>query len=209
MGLAAVPFGTAQADNHTISVKQEEKSDAVHFKISVFGGGILGIGVGIVIRFGGCVDGTESVAIVISKKTSLSVGQIVLIFNLFIYTVAGFIFGFDRAMYSLLTYFITSKVVDFISEGFEQAKAAVIITEKGTDLSKEIYKRLGRTTTTMNAKGFISGEKEVIYCVLTRIEIYELRRIIDEMDESAFITIQDVSDIIGNHIKSSKKEKVS
>ena len=61
----------------------------------------------------------------------------------------------------------------------------------------------------MNAKGFISGEKEVIYCVLTRIEIYELRRIIDEMDESAFITIQDVSDIIGNHIKSSKKEKVS
>ena len=176
---------------------------------TVFGGGILGIGVGIVIRFGGCVDGTESVAIVISKKTSLSVGQIVLIFNLFIYTVAGFIFGFDRAMYSLLTYFITSKVVDFISEGFEQAKAAVIITEKGTDLSKEIYKRLGRTTTTMNAKGFISGEKEVIYCVLTRIEIYELRRIIDEMDESAFITIQDVSDIIGNHIKSSKKEKVS
>jgi len=176
---------------------------------TVFGGGILGIGVGIVIRFGGCVDGTESVAIVISKKTSLSVGQIVLIFNLFIYTVAGFIFGFDRAMYSLLTYFITSKVVDFISEGFEQAKAAVIITEKGTDLSKEIYKRLGRTTTTLNAKGFISGEKEVIYCVLTRIEIYELRRIIDEMDESAFITIQDVSDIIGNHIKSSKKEKVS
>ena len=174
---------------------------------TVFGGGILGVGVGSVIRFGGCVDGTESVAIVISKKTSLSVGQIVLIFNLFIYTVAGFIFGFDRAMYSLLTYFITSKVVDFISEGFEQAKAAIIITEAGTNLPQEIYKRLGRTTTTLTGKGFISGEKEIFYCVLTRIEIYELRRIVEEMDESAFITIQDVSDIIGNHIKSHKQEK--
>ena len=71
---------------------------------TVFGGAILGLGVGIIIHFGGCVDGTESVAIVINKKTSLSVGQIVLMFNLVIYTVAGFIFGFDRAMYSLLTY---------------------------------------------------------------------------------------------------------
>ena len=172
---------------------------------TVFGGAILGIGVGLVIRFGGCVDGTESVAIVISKKTSLSVGQIVLIFNLFIYTVAGFIFGFDRAMYSLLTYFITSKVIDYISDGFEQAKAAIIITEKGTKLSEEIYKALGRTTTSMKGSGFVSGEKEILYCVLTRIEIFELRRIVEEMDESAFITIQDVSDIIGNHIKSRKK----
>lgn len=172
---------------------------------TVFGGILLGVGVGIVIRSGGCLDGTESVAIVISKNTNLSVGQIVLIFNLIIYTIAGFIFGFDRAMYSLLTYFITYKVIDFISEGLEQAKAALIITEQGTNLSKEIYKRLGRTTTTLRGKGLISGQKEVLYCVLTRIEIYELKRIVDEMDESAFITILDVSDIIGNHIKSSNK----
>jgi uncharacterized membrane-anchored protein YitT (DUF2179 family) len=170
---------------------------------TVFGGAILGIGVGLVIHFGGCVDGTESVAIVISKRTNLSVGQVVLIFNLVIYTVAGFIFGFDRAMYSLLTYFITFKIIDLVSEGLEQAKAALIITEKGTSLSKEIYKKLGRTTTTIKGKGLISGEKEVLYCVLTRIEVYELHHIVDEMDESAFITILDVSDIIGNHIKSS------
>jgi uncharacterized membrane-anchored protein YitT (DUF2179 family) len=174
---------------------------------TVFGGAILGIGVGIVIHSGGCVDGTESVAMVINKKINLSVGQIVLLFNLVIYTVAGFIFGFDRAMYSLMTYFITFKVIDFVSEGLEQAKAALIITEKGTSLSDEIYKRLGRTTTSIKGKGLISGYKEVLYCVLTRLEIYELKHIVEEMDESAFITISDVSDIIGNHIKSNNRKK--
>ena len=174
---------------------------------TVFGGALLGLGVGLIIKCGGCNDGTESVAIVISKKTNLSVGQIVLVFNLIIYGVAGFIFGFDRAMYSLLTYVITFKVIDFVSEGLEQAKAAMIITDKGSSISKEIYKKLGRTTTTLKAKGLISGEKEVMYCVLTRIEIFELRHIVEEMDESAFVTITDVSDIIGNHRKSTNKIK--
>ena len=172
---------------------------------TVSGGLILGVGVGLIIHFGGCVDGTESVSIVISKNTSLSVGQVVLLFNLIIYTVAGFIFGFDRAMYSLLTYFITFKVIDFVSEGMEQAKAALIVTSKGNHLSSEIYNRLGRTTTTIKGKGLISGEKEVLYCVLTRAEIFELRHIVEEMDDSAFVTILEVSDIIGNHIKSSNK----
>lgn len=174
---------------------------------TVFGGALYGIGVGMVIHFGGCVDGTESVAIVISKKTSFSVGQIVLFFNLIIYTVAGSIFGVDRALYSLLTYFITSKVVDFVSTGLQQAKAAMIITDKSTKLSKEIYDKLGRTTTAIRGKGLISGEKEVLYCVLTRIEVFELKRIVEEMDESAFVTITDVSDIIGNHIKSNNTLK--
>ena len=174
---------------------------------TVFGGAILGVGVGLIIKSGGCNDGTESVAMVISKKTSLSVGQIVLIFNLVIYAIAGFIFGFDRAMYSLLTYIITFKVIDFVSEGLEQAKAAMIITDKGTDLSEEIYKKLGRTTTKIKAKGLISGEKEVLYCVLTRIEVFELKHIVEQMDESAFITITDVTDIIGNHIKNNRRKK--
>lgn len=172
---------------------------------TVFGGALLGIGVGLVIHFGGCVDGTESVALVISKKTSLSVGQIVLIFNLIIYSVAGTIFGLDRAMYSLLTYFITFKVIDFVSEGLEQAKAALIITEKGTDMADEIFKKLGRTVTKINGKGLISGEKEVLYCVLTRIEIFELKKICQQMDQSSFITILEVSEIIGEHIKSNRK----
>lgn len=174
---------------------------------TVFGGAILGIGVGLVIHFGGCVDGTESVALVISKKTSLSVGQVVLFFNLIIYLVAGLIFGIDRALYSLLTYFITFKVIDFVSEGLEQAKAALIVTEKGTDMANEIYKRLGRTVTKLKGKGLISGEKEVLYCVLTRIEVYELKKLCQEMDQSSFITILEVSEIIGEHIKNNKKLK--
>ena len=174
---------------------------------TVYGGVILGIGVGLIIHFGGCIDGTESVALVISRKTSFSVGQIVLCFNLIIYSVAGFIFGFDRAMYSLLTYFITFKVIDYVSEGLEQVKAALIVTERGTDMADEIYKRLGRTVTTIKGKGLISGDKEVLYCVLTRIEIFELKHIASRMDNSAFITILEVGDIIGDHIKSSEKPR--
>lgn len=168
---------------------------------TVFGGLFLGLGVGLVIRFGGCLDGTESVAMVLSRKTSLSVGQVVLIFNLFIYALAGFIFGFDRALYSLLTYFITFKVIDMVAEGLEQAKAAMIITDKSAQLAQNIYNKLGRTVTTMDGKGLISGEKLVMYCVITRIEIPELKRIIADEDNSAFVTITDISEIIGSHIK--------
>ena len=174
---------------------------------TVFGGALYGVGVGLIIYFGGCTDGTESVAMVISRNTNFSVGEIVLFFNLIIFGIAGFIFGFDRAMYSLLTYIITYKVIDFVSVGLEQTKACLIVTDKGTNLSKEIYKRLGRTTTTIKGKGLISGEKEVLYCVITRIEVYELKHIVDEMDESAFVTILEVSDIIGDHIKSNRKIK--
>lgn len=175
---------------------------------TAYGGILLGIGCGLVIKFGGCLDGTESVSIVISKKTSLSVGQIILIFNLIIYAIVGIIFGFDRAMYSLLTYFITFKVIDFVSEGLEQGKAAMIVTENGHVISKEIYKRLGRTTTTIEGQGLLSGKKDVLYCVITRLEVPELRRIANDVDDSAFITITDLSEIIGNHIKSNKKQKL-
>lgn len=174
---------------------------------TIFGGVLLGISVGLIIRLGACIDGTESVALVISKKTSLSVGQIVMAFNFIIYGVAALIFGIDRALYSVLTYFITYRVIDIVAEGLEQAKAALIVTEKGTDMATEIYKRLGRTVTSINGHGLLSGEKEIMYCVLTRIEVFELKKIAEAMDESAFITILDVSDIIGNHIKSNKKLK--
>ena len=173
---------------------------------TVFGGALLGIGVGLVIRFGGCVDGTESVALVLTKKLNLSVGQIILIFNLIIYSVAAFLFGIDRALYSILTYFITFKMIDLVSTGLEQTKSAIIITDKGKELAREIYNKLGRTTTMMEGKGLLSGDKEILYCVLTRIEIYELKKIVSEMDESAFISIEEVTDIIGNHIKSYSKK---
>ena len=121
---------------------------------------------------------------------------------MFIYTLAGFIFGFDRALYSLLTYFITFKIIDMVSEGLEQAKAALIITDKYNNVAQTIYSKLGRTVTILDGKGLLSGEKSIMYCVITRIEIPELKRIISEEDHSAFVTITDISEVIGNHIKS-------
>lgn len=171
-----------------------------------FGGVILGIGVGLVIKFGGCLDGTEAVAILINKRFSISVGRMVLIFNIFIYGAAGLLFGWDRAMYSLLTYFIASKVLDMIENGLETAKAAFIITNDASEVSKLIYEKLGRTVTIMEGEGLVSGKKIVLYCVLTRFEVRELRNIINSVDESAFVTVSDVSEIIGNHIKQNKVE---
>lgn len=174
---------------------------------TTFGGFFLGIGVGLVLRFGGCLDGTESIGVVISKNTSLSVGQVVFFFNLFIFTIAGFIFGFDRSMYSLLTYFITFKVIDIVSEGLEAGKAAMIITDNDSNIGKVIYDRLGRTVTYINGGGMLTGEKQIMYCVVTRMEIPELKRIISQADKSAFMTITDLSEIVGNHIKSNAKLK--
>jgi uncharacterized membrane-anchored protein YitT (DUF2179 family) len=174
-----------------------------------FGGVILGIGVGLVIRFGGCLDGTETVAILINRKFQLPVGQIVLVFNIVIYVIAGLLFGFDRAMYSLLTYFIASKVIDIVENGLDSAKAAMIITNDAKEISEQIYKKLGRTVTIIEGEGLVSGKKVILYCVLTKFEIYELKNIISNIDSSAFITISDVSEIIGNHVKESNGMKHS
>lgn len=167
----------------------------------VFGGILLGAGVGLVLRYGGCLDGTEIIALLISKKTSFSIGQIILGANVIIYMVAGLLFGWDRAMYSLLTYFITFKVIDVVEQGMEQAKAIMIITEDGQYMANEIYQKLGRTCTKLEGTGLLSGTKDVLYCVITRMEISELKNIVHSSDESAFVTVSDISEIIGHHIK--------
>ena len=166
-----------------------------------FGGVLLGVGVGLVIRFGGCLDGTETIAIMLNRKFKIPVGNVVLAFNVVIFVAAGFIFGFDRAMYSLLTYFITSKVLDFVENGTDQTKAAIIITNDAEEISRQIFLKLGRTVTIMEGEGLVSGKKVVLYCVLTRFEVRELRDIIDGIDESAFVAISEVSEIIGTHVK--------
>ena len=166
-----------------------------------FGGIFLGAGVGMVISAGGCLDGTETVAILINRKTDFPVGRTVLIINVVIYTIAGFVFNFDSAMYSLLTYYIASKVLDFIDNGMNQAKAAMIITNDGAAIADMIYQRMGRTVTILEGEGLLSGRKDVVYCVLNRLEVYELKKLINEADASAFIAINEVSEIIGNHIK--------
>lgn len=175
----------------------------------VFGGVTLGAGVGIVLRYGGCLDGTEIVAMLISKKTNFSVGQIIFCINIVIYAVAGILFGWDRALYSLLTYFISFKVIDMVEEGMEQAKAVLIITNEGKDVADSLYKSLGRTCTLIEGSGLVSGKKTVLYCVVTRIELSEVKRIVHDRDESAFVTISEISEIVGNHIKKTHADVLS
>ena len=172
---------------------------------TVFGGILLGF----VIRYGACLDGVETVAILINKKTSFSVGQVILLVNLVIYMVAGILFGWDRALYSIMTYFITYKLIDIVSEGLEQAKAALIITNNSEEIARSIYKKLGRTVTFIEGEGLISGKKVVLYVVVTRIELRELKKIVEADDVSAFMTITDVSEIVGQHIKSKEKLNTS
>ncbi len=175
----------------------------------VFGGVLLGVGVGTVLRFGGCLDGTEIAAMLLSKKVSVSTGGIIFIINIIIYSVAGFCFSWQSAMFSLLTYFITFKIIDLVEVGLEQAKAAMIITDNADELADSIYRRLGRTCTFISAEGLVSGSKKtVLYCVITRVEVSELKRIISESDVSAFVTISEVSEILGNHIKKSSPKVI-
>ena len=168
----------------------------------VFGGVLLGVGVGLVLRYGGCLDGTEIAAMLLSRKVGVSTGGIIFMINIFIYLTAGLLFGWDRALLSLLTYFITFKIIDLVEEGMNQARAAMIITEHAEELADAIYAKLGRTCTFINAEGLVSGSgKTVLYCVITRVEVNELKRIIKDSDVSAFVTISEVSEILGNHIK--------
>ena len=167
-----------------------------------FGGVLLGIGVGLVLRGGGVLDGTEIVAIMINRKWNISVGKVILIINVVIYTAAGFAFGADRGMYSLLMYFITSKVIDMVEVGWDNTKSVMIITDEGKELAEEIFRQLGRTVTFLQGKGLVSKDtKDILYCVVTRAEIFELKGIIDNFDGSTFTTISEVSEIVGNHIK--------
>lgn len=174
----------------------------------VFGGFLLGAGVGLVLRGGACIDGTELVALMISRKSNVSTGTVILIFNLIIFTVASFLFGVDRALLSLLTYYIASRIIDKVEEGLDTAKQVIVITDDAEPIADAIYKRLGRTVTISAARGLVSGKKEMLYVVITRLELPELREIVEESDESAFITISDVNEIIGKHVQKVDKAVV-
>lgn len=171
---------------------------------TVFGGIILGIGVGMIVRYGGSLDGTEIVAIVLNKKSVFSVGQIVMFFNLFILSSAGLVFGWDRAMYSLIAYFIIFKVIDITIEGLNEEKAAIIISDNGEEIAEAITARLGRGVTFLEGKGGYSrNSKTILYSVVTRLEISKLKGIITDKDDSAFVTISDVFDVMGGRHKKS------
>ncbi|WP_136606471.1 YitT family protein [Paenibacillus dokdonensis] len=184
---------------HHVSPFTNEKILAV-----LFGGLILGLGVGLVIRFGGSLDGTEIVAILLSKKTRMPVGQIIMIMNVFIFIIAGFVFGWDSAMYSIFTYYMASKVMDIVVEGLNESKSVTIISGEYEEISQTIQDRLGRSTTFIYARGGYSGEDtQMIYCVVTRLELAKLKSVVHEIDPKAFIAIEHVSDVLGGNFEKS------
>lgn len=171
---------------------------------AVFGGIILGSGVGLILRYGGSLDGTEIIAIILSKNSMLSVGQIVMCFNILIFSSAALILGWDRALYSMLAYFVAHKAIDIVVEGFDEAKAVTIICDNGDEIADAISARLGRGVTFMEGYGGFSKEKKtILYSVVTRLEISKMRSIINDFDPNAFVTINDVADVM--HGKNSKR----
>lgn len=160
---------------------------------TIFGGIIMGAGVGLIIRNGGSLDGTEITAIILEKRSPFSVGEIVMFFNFFILGSSGFIFGWDRAMYSLIAYFIAFKTIDITVEGLNELKAVIIVSDRNKDISEAIMARLGRGITILDGKGGYTGNKtNVIYVVLSRLEITKLKDIVNGFDEEALITITSV-----------------
>ena len=172
------------------------------FLASVFGGIILGIGVGLIIRYGGSLDGTEIIAIILDKRTGFSVGEIIMFFNVFILGSAGLVFSWDRAMYSMVAYFVAFKLIDITIEGLDESKGVIIVSDKAEEIAEVLMTRLGRGVTFLHGRGAYTGEaKNVLYSVITRLEISKLKSIIDEIDEDAFVTIHEVHEVMGGRFK--------
>ena len=169
---------------------------------TVFGGVILGIGVGLILRNDGALDGTEILAIRLAKKLGFSVGEIIMFCNVFIYTAAGTLYGWDSAMYSILTYFITYRVIDIVLEGLNSSKSALIISQYPKEIGDAIIKELDISVTYQKGKGGYSGqEKTLIYCVINRLEVAKMKKLIREIDNEAFLVIQDVHEVEGVRVK--------
>lgn len=169
---------------------------------TVFGGMLLGAGVGLVIRNGGALDGTEILGILLTRKLPFSVGEFVMFANIFIFTWAGFVLGWEQAMYSILTYYIASKTIDIVIQGLDDTKSVIIVSEEYEELGEAINSRLGRSVTKLHGKGgFIETPKDVIYVVVTRLELTKLKQIVSDIDPKAFLTIMATQEVHGGAFK--------
>lgn len=170
---------------------------------TVFGGLLLGFGVGLVIRHGGSMDGTEILGILLSKKLPFSVGEFVMFFNIFIFAWAAFVYGLEQAMYSVMTYYIAFKTIDTVIQGLDETKAVFIISDQHSEVSDAILDRLGRGTTKLKGKGgYTDEEKDIIYVVITRLEVTKLKSLVHDVDPTAFLTIMDTQETKGAKFKS-------
>lgn len=172
------------------------------FLSTIFGGIIIGIGVGIVIKSGGSTDGTEIVAIWMDNRTSFSVGEIIMFFNFFILGAAGFVFSWNSAMYSLITYFICSRMIDAVSTGLDSSKGIFIVTTEYDQVSDAIVHDMHRAVTRLHGQGgFLKDDKDVLYCVVTRLEVTKLKQVVHGIDPSAFLSVFDVQEVQGGLVK--------
>lgn len=175
--------------------------------IAFFGGFFLGTGIGLSIRGGSVIDGTEVLAIYSSRKTALTVGDFILFFNIIIFSVAAYLINIETALYAILTYLVASKTVDFVVHGIEEYTAVIIVSEKSREVQDAITNRMGRGVTVLKGKsgfgkkGHREKDLDVIYSVITRLELQKLKTEISKIDPEAFVVENSVNDIKGGMIK--------
>ena len=170
--------------------------------IAAFGGFFLGMGIGLAIRGGSVIDGTEILAIYINRKTPLTIGDVILIFNVLIFGIAAYVLTIEIALYAILTYIVASKTVDFVVSGIEEYVGVTIISEKNKELRRTIIDKLGRGCTIYYGKrGKSQKETEIIYTLMTRLELAKLHMEVDKIDRGAFVIMHSIKDAKGGLVK--------
>jgi uncharacterized membrane-anchored protein YitT (DUF2179 family) len=175
--------------------------------ISVFGGFLLGMGIGLSIRGGAVIDGTEVLAISISRGTSFTVGDIIAIFNVFLFSLSAVFLSIETAMYSILTYIVASRMVDFIINGIEEYIGVMIVSPESPKIKQQIIHELGRGITSFRSdggygsKGNSLPDRDSLFCVVTRLEVSKLIYEIDKIDPKAFVIQYPIKDTKGGMIK--------
>lgn len=184
-----------------------------NLEIVVIGGAILGIGIGLIIRYGGCLDGTEILGIIVNRKTGLTVGQVVLVCNIFVFGACGFVFqDWHPPLLSLIMYIVVIKIMDSVIVGLDETKSVLIISSKSREIADAIIHELGLGLTIMYGRGGFSGdEREILYVIAERLQLSDLKELILREDPSAFIAIENLHEVAngkqGSHT-GKKKTKV-
>lgn len=175
--------------------------------VAAFGGFFLGAGIGLSVRGGAVLDGTEVLAIYLSRRTGLTIGDIILIFNIIIFSFAAWLLSIEIALYSILTYLAASKTVDFIIEGIEEYTGVTIISAHSDEIRVMIIEKLGRGVTIYHGKrgfgkkGHNLAHMDIVYTVITRLEIARLKTEVEKIDQNAFMVMHRISDTRGGMIK--------
>lgn len=166
--------------------------------VALFAGVLIGVGLGIVFRFGGTTGGVDIIARLGFKYYGWSMGKTMFIFDAAVITSSLVYLNYREAMYTLVAVFISARVIDFMVQGAYSGKAAMIISEKSTEIAATILKQMGRGATVLNGKGSFSGlDKDILYCVVGKNELIRLKTLIEKIDPHAFVTLNDVQDVIG------------